>query len=193
MDEVFVPDAFAANPGTEPPRYSGPLYRIPLGVTVGTGLGPLALGMARGAIDCFTDMMALKIDRRSGTRLADRLTVQERLAQAEAAVRSARAFLYEAVDDLWSTVCASQAPSDRQIAVFRMANMNATASGARAIDLLYHAAGTSGIFTSSLLERFFRDVHVATQHRHANPEELYQVGQVLLSEAQARLSGEVGG
>jgi hypothetical protein len=62
--------------------------------------------------------------------------------------------------------------------------MHAMASGARAIDLVYHAAGTSGIFTSSLLERFFRDVYVATQHRHGSPEEMYRVGQVLLSAAQ---------
>ncbi len=68
----------------------------------------------------------------------------------------------------------------RQVALFRLANMHATAAGARAIDLVYHAAGTSGIFTTNLLERFFRDVHVATQHRHGSPEEMYQAGDVLL-------------
>ena len=52
--------------------------------------------------------------------------------------------------------------------------------GAQAVDLAYHAAGTASIFTKSLLERFFRDVHVATQHRFASPEEMYQVGRVML-------------
>jgi hypothetical protein len=46
------------------------------------------------------------------------------------------------------------------------------------------AIGASGIFGSSLLERFFRDIHVATQHRQGSPEELYQPGHVLLRKAQ---------
>ena len=184
VGDVFVPSDYAADPVTDPPRHQGPLYRLPFRLTLGSGLGPLALGMARGAVDCFTELMALKKDRRAGASLGDRLTVQERLAQAEAAVRSARAFLYEMAHDVWGTVCESRPLSDRQVALFQLANMNATASGARAIDLVYHAAGTSGIFTSSLLERFFRDIHVATQHRHGSPEEMYQAGQVLLSTAQ---------
>ena len=182
VDEAFVPDAYAANPGIDPPRDPGPWYRLPVGLTLGLGLGPVALGMARGAVDCFVEVMGRKTDG-TGARHSDRLTVQERLAQAEAVVRSARAFLYEAADDAWSTVSASGQLSDRQAALLRLANMHATASGARAIDLVYHAAGTSGIFTSSLLERFFRDVHVATQHRLGSPEEMYRVGQVLLSAA----------
>ena len=48
---------------------------------------------------------------------------------------------------------------------------------------MFHAAGTSGIYTSNPLERFFRDIHVATQHRQGSPEEMYQVGAMLLNEA----------
>lgn len=182
--DVFVPSERIADPVVDAPRHDGPLYRLPLRLTLGSGLGPLALGMARGAITCFIDVMTAKRDRRTGASLADRLTVQERLAQAEAAVCSARAFLYEAANDLWSTVCERRQLSDRQVAHYRLANMHAMDSGARAIDLVYHAAGTSGIYTSSLLERFFRDIHVATQHRHASPQEMYQVGQVLLGAGQ---------
>jgi alkylation response protein AidB-like acyl-CoA dehydrogenase len=182
VDEAFVPDAYVANPGLDPPRDPGPWYRLPVVLALGIGLGPVALGMARGAVDCFVEVMGRKTDG-TGARHSDRLTVQERLAQAEAVVRSARAFLYEAADDAWRTVSASGQLSDRQAALLRLANMHAMASGARAIDLVYHAAGTSGIFTSSLLERFFRDVHVATQHRLSSPEEMYRVGQVLLSAA----------
>ena len=36
-------------------------------------------------------------------------------------------------------------------------------------------------WTARPLERFFRDIHVATQHRLASPEELYQVGKVFLN------------
>jgi alkylation response protein AidB-like acyl-CoA dehydrogenase len=185
VDDVFVPVQYAADPANTAPHHAGPLYRLPFLLVLGSGLGPLALGMARGAVDCFTDVMAVKKDGRSGASLADRLTVQERLAQAEAAIRSARAFLYEAANDAWETVCAGESLSARQVAMFRLANMNATQSGRNAVDLVYHASGTTGIYTSNPLERFFRDIHVATQHRQANPEEMYQVGAELLREAGA--------
>ena len=74
---------------------------------------------------------------------------------------------------------ASRQLSDRQVALLRLATMHATASDARAIDLVYHAADTSGIFTSSLLQRFFRDVHVATQARPGSPEEIPPGGPVI--------------
>lgn len=185
VSETFVPSAHAANPASDAPQHPGPLYRLPLTLTVGSGLGPLALGMARGAVDCFVELMAAKTDRRTGARLGGRLTVQERLAQAEAAIRSGRAFLYEVADDVWGTVSSGGRISDRQVALFRMANTNAMESGARAIDLVYHAAGMDSVYVSSLMERFFRDIHVASQHRHASPEEMYQAGQVLLNGAQA--------
>jgi hypothetical protein len=61
------------------------------------------------------------------------------------------------------------------------------AASAHAVALVYHAARTSAIFTANPLERFFRDVHVATQHRYASPEELYQAGRVLLGLPLGRL------
>jgi alkylation response protein AidB-like acyl-CoA dehydrogenase len=178
--DLFVPTAYTLNAADDAPLHPGPLYRLPVVLTLCSSLGPLALGMARGAIDCFVGLMAEKVDRFTGTALRERLTVQERVAKAEAAVRSARAFFYETVHEVWGTVEQGAPLTERQIALFRLANMHAVAAGAQAIDLVYHAAGTSAIFTTNLLERFFRDVHVATQHRCASPEELYQAGRVLL-------------
>ena len=89
-------------------------------------------------------------------------------------------FLYEMIHEIWGTVEQGVRLTEQQLALFRLANMHAVAAGAQAVDLVYHAAGTSAIFTTNPLERFFRDIHVATQHRCASPEELYQAGRVLL-------------
>jgi alkylation response protein AidB-like acyl-CoA dehydrogenase len=185
VHDVFVPARYEADPVGRPPLHPGPLYRLPFRQALVAGLGPLALGMARSALDYFTELMTTKSDRRSGARMGDRQTVQERLAQAEATVRSARAFLYETAAETWKIVCAGDTPTERQAALWRLAIMHAAATGRQAIDVVYHAAGTTGIRTSSPLERHFRDVHVATQHRGGSPEEMYQVGAVLLNEAQA--------
>jgi len=180
VHDLFVPTAYTFNAFDDPPLHPGPLYRLPFVLTVCSALGPLALGIARGAVDSFTQLMATKIDGFAGTPMRERPTVQERLAKAEAVVRSARAFFYEMVHEVWDTVEQGAELTERQLALFSLANMHAVAAGAQAVDLVYHAAGTSAIFTTNLLERFFRDIHVATQHRCASPEELYQAGRVLL-------------
>ena len=178
--EVFVPADHCFNVIADPPLHSGPLYRLPAFTTLSSGLAPLSIGMARGAIDHFIEMMQTRVDRFTGAQMRDRMTVQERVAKAEAAVRSARAFLYETVEEIWQAVESEGHLTEQQAALASLAFTHAVASGARAIDLVYHAAGTSSIFTKNLLERFFRDVHVATQHRFASPEELYRVGAVFL-------------
>jgi alkylation response protein AidB-like acyl-CoA dehydrogenase len=180
VHHCFVPTAYTMNTADDLPLHPGPLYRLPVIFTNCSSVGPLALGIARGALDSFAELMTTKNDRFTGTALRERPTVQERVAKAEAAVRSARAFLYEMVHEVWSTVEQGTPLTERQLALFRLANMHAVAAGAQAVDLMYHAAGTSAIFTTNPLERFFRDIHVATQHRCASPEEIFQAGRVLL-------------
>jgi alkylation response protein AidB-like acyl-CoA dehydrogenase len=174
--EVFVPAEYALNPIADAPLHPGPLYRLPVRLMLSAGLGPLALGLARSAIDGFIELMKAKVDRVTGTGLRDRLTVQERVAKAEAGVRSARAFLYEMVGEIWGTVEKGVQLTEQQIELLRLANMHAVASGAEAVDLVYHAAGTTSIFTTSEIEKSFRDIHVATQHRMASPEEMWSAG-----------------
>ena len=180
VQDLFVPVEYCLDAVEDPPLHSGPLYRLPVTLTLASGLAPLALGMARGAIDCFVESMETRVDRFTGTPMRDRQTIQERVALAEAALRSARALLYETAAEIWETVSDQRQLTEQQTALGNLALMNAVASGAQAVDLVYHAAGTTSIFTKSLLERFFRDIHVATQHRFASPEEMYQVGRVLL-------------
>jgi len=130
--DVFVPADYSFDAVTDPPLHSGPLYRLPIRLTLSAGLGPLALGLARGAINAFVEMMKAKVDRFTGTGLRDRMTVQERVAQAEAALRAARAFLYEMVHEVWETVENGARLTEQQGEFFRLANIHAVASGARA-------------------------------------------------------------
>jgi alkylation response protein AidB-like acyl-CoA dehydrogenase len=185
--DLFVPTAYTVNAADDAPLHPGPLYRLPIALTLCSGLGPLALGIARGAMDSFAELLAATVDRFTGTARRERLTVQARVAKAEAAVRSARAFLAEMVHEVWGTVEQGAPLTEQQIALFRLANMHAVAASAQAVALVYHAARTSAIVTAHPLERFLHDIHVATQHRCASPEELYQAGRVLLGLPLGRL------
>lgn len=184
VNELFVPTERTFDVLADSPLHSGQLYRMPIFFILASGLAPLCLGMARGAIDYFIELMETRMDGSTGTLMRDRPTIQERLAKAEAAVRSARALFFETMEDNWEAVGTQEELTERQSALGQLALTNAVASGARAIDLIYHAAGTSSIFSDNRLERYFRDVHVATQHRSATPEELFKVGGVLLGATQ---------
>ena len=50
----------------------------------------------------------------------------------------------------------------------------------RAVDKVFHAAGTNAIYTRLPLERAFRDVHVAVQHGAALPSYFESAGKVLM-------------
>jgi indole-3-acetate monooxygenase len=90
--------------------------------------------------------------------------VQADVGRAESLLRSARAFLFEAVQELWDEVEGGATASIGKRALVRMANARAAAASAQVVDLMHKAGGGSSIYESNRLERCLRDVHAATQH-----------------------------
>ena len=179
VNDSFAPAEFMFDV-TEEPRQHGPLYRFPIAHVFGSCLGALALGIARGSIDVFTNLIREKIDNFTGTPMSHRPTLRERIARSEAQVRSAKAFYYETMERCWEIVCSGRPMNPKEEALGQLAFRHAVDASVQAVDIVYHAAGTSAIFTKNPLERFFRDIHVARQHRFASPEELHAVGGVML-------------
>jgi alkylation response protein AidB-like acyl-CoA dehydrogenase len=50
----------------------------------------------------------------------------------------------------------------------------------RAVDLVFHAAGTNALYRKYPLERYFRDIHAAVQHAAGLPIHYESAGKVLL-------------
>jgi len=57
---------------------------------------------------------------------------------------------------------------------------HAVSSAVEAVELMYSVAGTSGIYTTSPLERYFRDVQVLKHHAFGAETRYETVGQVYL-------------
>jgi alkylation response protein AidB-like acyl-CoA dehydrogenase len=176
--DVFVPAAYGSG-FTDPHVLPEPRYRIPPFSRVIPGLGAMGLGIARTAIETFSEIAGAKIPQRTTQMLCDNHGAQVRVSQAESLVRSARLFLFDSLDQLWSTVSATGEAPMEQRAHVRLAASHAVASAVQAVDLLYVGAGARSLYTSCPLERAFRDVHAITQHIGVHPRVMETTGRVL--------------
>jgi indole-3-acetate monooxygenase len=183
VDSAFVPSArtFPIVPEFEPgAHYRGPLYRFPaMGINASV-LPPVTLAIARQAIEAVKAVAQVKTPFISSSVLRQRASAQAKVAQAEAAVRSGRALLYDTLAEAWEKTLAGERLSLEEKTDLLLATMNAVQSSAKAVELMYSAAGTTGIYTRSPLERHFRDMEVLKQHGFAAENRWETAGQVYL-------------
>jgi alkylation response protein AidB-like acyl-CoA dehydrogenase len=157
-----------------------PLYQMPpLGWFVSQVVA-VSLGIARGALDELAILAQSKVPTLSTAVLADRPVAQVDLAHAEAALGSARAFLYETVDDLFETLRAGGAPSPRQLALNRIAAAHAAETGAAVARTAHRLAGGRSIYRDSSLQRHMRDAEAVTHHFTVAPHVWEDAGRVFL-------------
>jgi alkylation response protein AidB-like acyl-CoA dehydrogenase len=178
--DVFVPEERTCLAFVAPPTQSGPLYRCPFGTTFVASITAPALGIARGALDAFQELAGAKTPTGTTGLLRDRVPAQIDYARAEALLRSARAFLFETIEEVWETAVAGREVTAEQRALVRIACTHAAQSAAQAVDLVRNAGGATVLYESSPLERAFRDVHAATQHFGVSPLYFEIGGKVLL-------------
>jgi alkylation response protein AidB-like acyl-CoA dehydrogenase len=157
-------------------RESGPLYRMSAMTCYEVGFAGVALGIARGALNDFIDMAKNKVPRGKVSPLRDNAVVQTNLAQAEANVRSARAFLLQSVADIWNQLSAGEKLSVDHRLTLRMVSTNAIHKAREAVDFTYNAAGSTAIFRDQPLERRFRDIHTVTQQLQGRLSHFETVG-----------------
>ncbi len=178
VDDVFVPsERFFSL--LSPPRHHGALYRLPFFGLLAGGIAAVTLGIARGALETIVDLAKKKTPLGARRGIAHRELVQLQVAQAEAKVRAARAFLGEAAADAEAESVAGEV-SVRTRALFRLAAAHAATESAAAVDLAYGLGGATAIYEKNPLQRHFRDVHVAVAHVMVSPVVTTTVGRVLL-------------
>jgi alkylation response protein AidB-like acyl-CoA dehydrogenase len=165
---------------TREPVAEGPLYAFPLFGLLALTIAGTALGIARAAIDDLIELAGGKVPTGSARALAERPVTQARIAQAEATLLSARAFLYEAIASAWDAAESSGTVSVEARAALRLAATHATAASASAVDTAYDLGGGTAIYETSPLQKRFRDVHAATQHMLIGPSTWELTGRLML-------------
>ena len=178
--DVFVPERFTTRLGQGRVHAKGALFRLPPFSRLAYNKVGVATGIARGALDAFVELASERVPRGMRAPLRERRFAQESIAEAETVLRSARAFVFEAVDELWQETCGGRTPSAKQRALVQLACSKAVAASARAVEIVHAAAGTSANTLSSPLERRMRDAHVVGQHIIVSPALIEPASRVLL-------------
>src|SRR5262249_11716171 len=116
------------------------------------------------ALDELLDLAKGKTPWYTNPTLRERQVVQAQVAQAEALHGAARAYLYEALREVWETAVQGKLIDLEQKIKLQLAATHAARTAADAVDLVHTAAGTTAIRNEHQLQRHVRDVHVITQH-----------------------------
>ena len=156
VDRRFVPDRRTFNL-TIPALSDEPIARFPIFGLLAAGIGAVALGVARAAIDQTADIAGVKVPTGSKRRLVDRPAVQEAIARAETTVAAARGLLL-------TRAAPGPVVSIQDRARLRLAATFAVSASREAVDSMYTLAGGSSLYSRSPLQRQFRDIHAVTQH-----------------------------
>jgi indole-3-acetate monooxygenase len=180
VSDVFVPEERTFAPSSQP-DHPGPLFHPrPMMVFLLAPCAACLLGIARGALDVFLGSVVSLSSNMSPMPLRDRSAVQLAVGQAEAMIGSARAYLFDSVSKVWGAVCDGETDLSRVITHARLAITHGMRESARAVDLLYEAAGTTAVYRSHPIERYYQDIHVAAKHWGGYASNFEMAGQSLM-------------
>ncbi|WP_353631556.1 indole-3-acetate monooxygenase [Pseudomonas canadensis] len=163
VEDVVVPEAWTFVRGG-PANLDEPFFRYPSLSFATQVLSVVGLGVARAALDELRDMASGRISVTGAPAVADRPLAQVEIAKAEAALRAARCFFYEAIDDVWQLVLAGEPLPAEKVNLLRLSSTHAVRVAAEVARSAQMLSGMTGVYNSSPLARFVNDAQVVTQH-----------------------------
>jgi indole-3-acetate monooxygenase len=166
----------------DPPTSDAPLYRFPIFGFFALSIAAAALGNARGAVEELAELAVDKVGLGSSRTLAQRPATWAAVGEAEASLRAARAFYYQAIDEAWAAAHSREpVPVALRIGL-RLAATHAVRTAADVVRSMYDLGGGAAIYETSPLERRFRDAHTATAHFQVNRATWEFTGRLLLDQ-----------
>jgi alkylation response protein AidB-like acyl-CoA dehydrogenase len=162
------------------PQIDEPLYRYPAITYAAQALSVVSAGVARAALDFVEGTGSGRESITGGPKLADRAYYRHGIAEAEAALRSARAYFYEAAEEAWQAVADGGVVSDEQNAHLRLSAAHLARTAASVVDRIKSISGTAVIFTGHPLEVLAADAQVSQQHAFLSPAMYDAAGAVLM-------------
>jgi indole-3-acetate monooxygenase len=179
VDDVEVGREWTFVRGGEP-TVDEPLYRYPPIAYAAQVLAVVGAGVARAALDHARAVGGGYQGVTGAPKLADRAYYRTEVARGEAALRSARAFFYEATGQAWEGVLDGDAVTDEQNAELRLASAHLAKTASDVVTGLVEVSGTAPIGITHPLQRLLGDALVPKQHAFLGPANYDSAGAVLM-------------
>lgn len=164
VDGKFVPDKYTMETFSTTPVRSEPVYQLGLlGIGVG-GHAPVALGLAKRALEEIANIVVNKVRPGYPTVVGDSDLFRWEFAKFDALYRAARSYTYEVYGDAEATAAAGGEISDEQRARMRQVATWTQEVASDVVGFAHRWAGSGTVRNPSALGRCTRDAAVATQH-----------------------------
>lgn len=149
-----------------------PVFRVPLMSSFGFYICAPIMGMAKGAIDCFLQVIGSRSTMGGaaggGSAMSMLPTVQLRLVESQMRFEASRALMLDAAVATMHEAVRTGSVSDAQRIANRRAQSYSSRIAVEAVDLLFEALGAGGLFISQDLQRYWRDAHAGAAHFGVN-------------------------
>jgi alkylation response protein AidB-like acyl-CoA dehydrogenase len=180
VEDLFIPDEHApARDAQEERREKGPLYVIISNLLYASGFCGVALGVGRRMLETYTELARGKTSRAAINSMANNNAVQLEIAQLEAKLSAARAFVHEAICQAYEAAQQDRLDVDLRMRL-RLATTFAMQQAGDVAYTSYRSAGTTAILNSAPFERRFRDAMSVSQHLQGMNAHVEMVGRHLI-------------
>jgi alkylation response protein AidB-like acyl-CoA dehydrogenase len=184
-DGIFVPAEMTYDLGTQAVR-GGDLFRLGMPAFVSNEVPPLAIGLARRALDDMTELATHTARFPGGPTVSERAVFHKELGRAETRIRAARAVHREAMGLAWESAVAGKIPGEELQLAVTTASVYAVETCTDVVSDLFRFGGGRVLALSNPMQRHLRNVLAARQHLALSEENYEIAGRYLLQSAKAR-------
>jgi len=185
LDGVFVPAEMTYTLGAPPVR-GGDLFRLGMPAFVSNEVPPLAIGLARRALDDMAELAMHTARFPGGPTVSERAVFHKELGRADVRIRAARAVHREAMALAWESAVAGTVPGeDLQLAV-TTASIFAVETCTDVVSDLFRYGGGRVLALTNPMQRHLRNVLAARQHLALSEENYEAAGRYILETAKSR-------
>jgi alkylation response protein AidB-like acyl-CoA dehydrogenase len=185
LDGVFVPSEMTYVLG-RPAVRGGDLFRLGMPAFVSNEVPPLAIGLARRALDDMTELAMHTARFPGGPTVSERAVFHKELGRAETRIKAARAVHREAMTQAWETAVDGKVPGEEIQLAVTTASIYAVETCADVVSDLFRYGGGRVLALSNPMQRHLRNVLAARQHLALSEEHYEAAGRFLLQSAKSR-------
>jgi alkylation response protein AidB-like acyl-CoA dehydrogenase len=182
VKDVFVPeDRYVVGQLTKSAYQPATIFQIRIGLLLSSTFAAVAIGIAREALAAFIELSASKKPRQSNKTLAEFESVANVIGRAEAKIVASHHFLHNAMCvNLWQAAQEGRGDDEERAIECYYASAFAAQNCNEAVEMLQEAAGGTGVYRKSPIERCFRDVHMVSKHLGSAPSNYTRGGRFRL-------------